>query len=94
MFEEHPRKHSVGRKAIYKPPAGVTESSGRARESRKARRLGFRVMGVGGEGQKMNRSWAKNRATSRCAGSRRDVTESKQAHVTTLESHVATWQSK
>ena len=92
MFEEHPRKHSVGRKAMYKPPAGVTESSGRARESRKARRLGFRVMGVRGEGQKMNRSWAKNRTTSRRAGSRRDVTESKQAHVATLESHVATWQ--
>ena len=74
MFEEHPRKHSVGRKAMYKPPAGVTGSSGRARESRKARRLGFRVMGVGGEGQKMNRSWAKNRATSRRVGvtSRRD----------------------
>ena len=56
MFEEHPRKHSVGRKAMYKPPAGVTGSSGRARESRKARRLGFRVMGVGDEGQKLNRS--------------------------------------
>ena len=65
MFEEHPRKHSVGRKAMYKPPAGVTESSSRARESRKERRLGFRVMGVGGEGQKLNRSWAKNRVTSR-----------------------------
>ena len=31
----------------------------------------------------MNHSWAKNRATSRRAGSRRDVTESKQAHVAT-----------
>ena len=74
MFEEHPRKHSVGRKAMYKPPAGVTESSGRARESRKARRLGFRVMGVGGEGQKMNRSWAKT-------GPRRDV----RGHVATWQ---------
>ena len=52
MFEEHPRKHNVGRKAIYKPPAGVIESSGRASQCRKARRLGFRVMGVGGEGKK------------------------------------------
>ena len=32
----------------------------------------------------MNHSWAKNRATSRRAGSRRDVTESKQAHVATF----------
>ena len=74
MFEEHPRKHNVGLKAMYKPLAGVTGSSGRARESRKSRRLGFRVMGVGGEGQKMNHSWAKNRATSQRAGvtSRRD----------------------
>ena len=31
----------------------------------------------------MNHLWAKNRATSRRAGSRRDVTESKQAHVAT-----------
>ena len=52
VFEEHPRKHSVGRKAIYKPPVGVIESSGRASECRKARRLEFRVMGVGGEGPK------------------------------------------
>ena len=52
MFEEHPKKHNVGRKAMYTPPAGVTESSDGARGSRKARRLGFRVMGVGGEGQK------------------------------------------
>ena len=52
MVEEHPRKHSVDRKVIYKPPVGVTESSGRASECRKARRLGFRVMGVGGEGPK------------------------------------------
>ena len=69
MFEEYPRKHSVDRKTMYKPPAGVTGSSGRARESRKARRLGFRVMGVGGEGQKMNRSWAKNRENvATCGG--------------------------
>ena len=40
----------------------------------------------------MNHSWAKNRATSRRAGSRRDVTESKQAHVATCKSDVATWQ--
>ena len=52
MVEEHPRKHSVGRKVIYKPPVDVTESSGRASECRKARRLGFQVMGVGGEGPK------------------------------------------
>ena len=52
MFEEHPRKHNVGRKAIYKPPVGVTESSDRAGECRKARRLRFQVMGVGGEGPK------------------------------------------
>ena len=49
MVEEHPGKHSVGRKAIDKPPVGVTESFGRASERRKARRLGFQVMGVGGE---------------------------------------------
>ena len=40
----------------------------------------------------MKHSWAKNRATSRRAGSRRDVTESKQAHVATCKSDVATWQ--
>ena len=40
----------------------------------------------------MNHSWAKNRATSRRAGSRRDVIESKQAHVATCKSDVATWQ--
>ena len=37
---------------------------------------GVSVKGVSSEGPKMNHSWAKNRATSRRAGSRRDVTES------------------
>ena len=54
-------------------------------ERRRAERLGLRGRGWCGERPEMAYSWFKTSLTSRCAGPRRDVTES-------ILAHVATWQ--
>ena len=50
---------------------------------RRAERLGLRGEKCASEGQKMAYSWFKTRLTSRRAGPRRDVAESRIAHVAT-----------
>ena len=52
-------------------------------EHRRAEELGFRGEVCSNEGQKMAYSWFKTSLTSRRAGPRRDVTESRLAHVAT-----------
>ena len=50
---------------------------------RRAEELGFRGEICASEGKKMAYSWFKTSLTSRRAGPRRDVTESRIAHVAT-----------
>ena len=66
--------------------------SDRSGEEWVAEKLGFwRVRRREVNGQ-MSHSWAKNRATSRRAGSRRDVTESLTWRRCDVRGNVATWQ--
>ena len=66
-------------------PQPVRTRASKVPERRRAEELGFRGEICASEGQKMAYSWFKTSLTSRRAGPRRDVTESRIAHV-------ATWQ--
>ena len=64
-------------------PQLVRNRASKVPECRRAEELGFRGEICASEGQKMAYFWFKTSLTSRRAGPRRDVTESRFAHVAT-----------